>query len=144
MWGRYRGGGAEGRLSKNRTWQCATIQSPFFSPHFHFPFPLHRERAGNPRPASWVEELNWLNLLSDSLFVWFPWKLTKRTWWPRKSQAVYPKEQDDYRLCSAKNTAVQLSGVHESILKWVFQKDVPKPRPTRKKASSFAYDEANS
>lgn len=46
-----------------------------------------------------------------------------------KSQAIHPKEYDDYRLCSAKNTAVQLSGVDESSLK-LLHKDVPKRSST--------------
>ena len=81
--------------------------------------------AGNPGLASLTEELSWLNLCSDS-FVWFPWKLTKGTWWPEKSPAVHPKERDDYRLRSAKNTEVQLSGADESRLQLLLHRDFPK------------------
>lgn len=78
------GGGAEGRLSKNRTGQRATIQPPFSLPIFifqsHCVGGVRKEgEAGNPGLASLTEELSWLNLCSDS-FVWFPWKLTKGTW----------------------------------------------------------------
>ena len=71
----------EGRLSKTRTGQGATTQPPFSLPHFHFPVPLRGERDRKMEIQSQAQELKWLNLLNDSL-VWFPWKLTERTWWP--------------------------------------------------------------
>ena len=112
----------------------------FLSP-FSFSSPIAwgergRGGAGNPGLASLTEELSWLNLCSDSS-VWFPWKLTKGTWWPEKSPAVHPKEQDDYRLRPAKNTEVQLSGVDGSRPKLLLHRDFPKAEFNEWKAPRF-------
>lgn len=81
-------GGAEVRLSKNRTRQCASG----FSPIFIFPcMELHGKRAGNPSFPCQTEELNWLKLFRDSC-VWFLWKPTKKNLVTKKLQAVHPKE----------------------------------------------------
>lgn len=81
-------GGAEVRLSKNTTRQRASVFSPIF---IFQSMELHGKRAGNPSIACQTEELNWLNLFSDS-FVWFLWKPMKKNLVTRKSQAVHPKE----------------------------------------------------
>lgn len=115
------------RLSKNRTGQRASVFSPIFILHF---MELHGKRAGNPIFSCQTEELNWLNLFGDS-FVWFLWKPAKKNLVTRKSQAVHPKEYDDYHLSLAKNTTVQLSGVDESSLKLQLQKYTAELSSTR-------------
>lgn len=77
-------GGAEGRLSKTRTGNTATMWSLLPPPHSTSPFfqsccvVSKLEIQGSlPKLKSLIGWTYWV----DS-FVWFLWKLTKKTWWP--------------------------------------------------------------